>query len=77
MLVKTFDFYTEIYPDQVVRQLLEAVRTQERVKPPRTIFLPEKNVCRMIIRALVEFGPKDPFKKLLMRFGLEEREQLT
>lgn len=76
MLVKTFDWQTEIYPDQVIRQLLEAVRTQDKVKPPKTIFIPTKSLCQTMIRALVEFGEKEPLKKLLVRFGLEETEKL-
>jgi len=55
-LVKTFDFYTEVYPNCVMTQALEALKEKKSIKPPKTVFLPSKQLFRKMIRALVKYG---------------------
>ena len=53
--VRTFDFWTEVYPDSVMDVILEAVRNKENVQPPKCIFVPDRVVIRHILKALVKF----------------------
>ena len=49
----------------------EAIKKLLAVKPPKTIFVPERNITRVMIRGLVKYAEKEPLKKVLDRFGLE------
>ena len=68
---------SEIYPEQVIKMMAIGIASGEKVKPPKTIFLPEKNVARLMIRALVDYAGHDSLKRVLIRFGLEDEEQLN
>ena len=69
--VKTFDFWSEVYPNSVMEVLIEAVRNKENVHPPRCIFVPNRDVIRTIIKALIKFKD-DNDEIFLLRFGLHE-----
>ena len=38
-ICRTFDFYTEVYPDQVMTSIMAAVASGS-IKPPKCIFVP-------------------------------------
>ena len=69
--VRTFDFWTEVYPDSVMEVLLEAVRNKENVHPPKCIFVPDRVIVRHILKALIKFK-EDSDEIFLLRFGLHE-----
>ena len=68
--VKTFDFYTEVYPQSVMQSLIEALVNKEKVQAPKCIFVPDKRLIKEMIKALLKYGPKDSEEIFLLRFGL-------
>lgn len=69
--VKTIDFYTEVY-GPLTKELLEAVRSGQNIKPPKTRFVPSRQLFRKMMRAVVRFGDHGEPTRFLMRFGLVE-----
>ena len=37
---------------------------------PKTIFLPEKSIMRMMIKQNIKYSKKESIEKFLLRFGL-------
>jgi hypothetical protein len=68
--IKTFDFYTEVYPQSVMKSILEALKNNEKVQAPKCIFVPDKSMIMQMQKALYKFGPKDSEDIFLLRFGL-------
>jgi hypothetical protein len=68
--VRIFDFYTEVYPSYIMQAIMEALNNNEKVQPPKCVFIPETEMLRVMIRALVEHGNKDTEEVFLLRFGL-------
>jgi hypothetical protein len=68
--VKTFDFYTEVYPQSVMKSIIEALKNKEKVQPPKCIFVPTKGIIKQMQKALLKFGPNDSEDIFLLRFGL-------
>ena len=48
LLAKSLDFDEEVYPKNVLDDGLE----KEFVKPPKTIFMPSRQICRLFIKAI-------------------------
>ena len=67
--VKTFDFYTYVYPEDVIDQFLEAVTESDNLVLPKCIFVPSQKLCRKIIKATLKFGGENE-SRFFMRFGL-------
>jgi len=65
-----FDFYTEVYPKYIFGAIIESIKKKETVKPPKCVFVPNKEVMRSMIKALVKYGSKDSDEVFLLRFGL-------
>jgi hypothetical protein len=57
--VKTFDFFTEVYPEAVMKQITEAIKNEHEVQAPRCIFVPEKALLRQMMKALLKYGAND------------------
>jgi hypothetical protein len=58
----------------MVASILKAVKDGEVIKPPRTVFLPSKDILRLMIKAQLVYGKKDPTLIFLLRFGLISKE---
>ena len=42
--VNWFEFYDDLYPEKVVEKCNELVLTKGSIRPPKVIFIPEKNL---------------------------------
>ena len=51
--VKQFDFYSEVYPNQVMTAVLEACQKKANIHPPKTVFVPTKKLLRKMIRSVL------------------------
>ena len=40
-------------------EIVEAIKKQESIKPPKAIFVPEKHLIRHMIRAVVKYGSEE------------------
>ena len=49
---------------------MAAIKEKGFVEPPKTIFLPSKEIIRMFIKANIKWGRTDTEENFLMRFGL-------
>ena len=67
--VKTFDFYTYVYPEAIIEQLLKEIALCENLVLPKCIFVPSQKLCRKIIKATLKFGGESE-EKFFLRFGL-------
>jgi hypothetical protein len=38
--VENFDFKKEVYPNAVMKVIMEAIKKKKNLKPPKTIFIP-------------------------------------
>ena len=52
--------------------ILEALKHDETVKAPKCIFVPDQNLLRQMIKAVLKYE-KDPLEVLLLRFGLHRK----
>jgi hypothetical protein len=68
--LKYYNFNTEVYPDTVISELLEATKEHRNIKPPKCIFVPSKKIVRIMIKAMAEFATRDSQECFLLRFGL-------
>jgi len=66
-IVKTFDFFTSVYPTSIMDTCKQNIENYITNKPPKCIFLPEKQLARAIIRALAKY---EDLESLLLRFGI-------
>ena len=58
--IKAMDFYNcNCYPKKQFWRYVEESKGDYRVKPPRTVFIPDKKLLRKMIRASIKFGPTD------------------
>jgi hypothetical protein len=48
---------------------------KKAVQVPKVIFLPNREVMRVMILGVVKFGKKDRLEQFLLRFGLMEDQQ--
>ena len=49
---RTFDFYTEVYPQAMIEAMMVAMLREDSIQPPKCIFLPTKELSRKMIKAL-------------------------
>jgi hypothetical protein len=49
--IAILDFYTQVYPDSIVKECLEAVLSGVSIKPPKCVFLPSKDMMQTMIKA--------------------------
>lgn len=40
--VRTFDFYTTVYPKSLTMEMIEAIRGKKHIDPPKCVFLPSQ-----------------------------------
>lgn len=69
--VKNIDFFTEVYSEDIMEEVLDEMRKSDTIRPPKTVFVPDKALLRRIMRAMIMFGKED-HSKVLFRFGLKE-----
>jgi hypothetical protein len=69
-IVRTFDFYTEVYPNQVMSDIIAAIKVSSSIQPPKTMFVPGKKLTRKMIRAICKYGKTEDTEKFFLRFGL-------
>ena len=66
-----YNYYTDIYPPEVTAEL---DASQNTIKLPKVIFIPDKSVLRCMILANLKFGKRDKLEEFLLRFGVVEDE---
>jgi hypothetical protein len=49
--LQMYDFFTQVYPDSIMKQLLDAVRCDGSIKPPKCIFIPDRKIMQTMIKA--------------------------
>jgi hypothetical protein len=54
--VRTFDFFTEVYPKSIFEKIAKSLEQGKKTQPPKTIFLPSRKLVRTVIRAMIKFG---------------------
>ena len=54
-----------------MKAIFEAIEAKTNIQPPKTVFIPSKELLRKMIRALIKYERDDP-EKLFLRFGLIE-----
>jgi hypothetical protein len=52
--------------------LKEAIIQKKDLQPPKCVFIPGRQLCRKMIRALIKWGNSETSSEFLMRFGLVE-----
>ena len=70
--VNQMKFSKEIYPDYIMGPLIRAVHQKNSIQHPKCIFVPDRQVCRKIIKALIRFGDTESSTEFFLRFGLVE-----
>jgi hypothetical protein len=55
VMLRIYDFYVDVYPDAVMEIILRAVAEKTNVQPPKCIFIPDKSLMRLMIKALVKW----------------------
>ena len=65
-----YDFYTSVYPDSIIGEILEAVKEKRSIKPPKCIFRPETELFRIMIRVNIINSKNDTISAFLSRFGI-------
>lgn len=68
--VKNYSFMTQVYPDSVVGELLEATKHKLNIKPPRCVFVPHDDLVRTMIEAVALYGHTKNYESFFLRFGL-------
>lgn len=64
-------FSIDVYPKKIVAEIIEKSETTGTViKPPKCIFLPNKQMIRLMIRAAFKWAKTDTEEAFLLRFGL-------
>ena len=74
-IVEEQDFSTDVYPQQIMGPLRREIKEKPDLvifDHPKLIFVPSQEIIRTMIRALVEWGNKEPENIFLLRFGLLE-----
>ena len=54
--VRTFDFYTEVYPNLGMNHVMSIMSSDVTIEPPKCIFLPSRRLTRLMIRAMIRFS---------------------
>ena len=60
--IKKLDFFSQVYPESLTRVTGE--------KMPKCIWLPYREMCEKIIKAVALYGNKENYEAFLLRFGL-------
>jgi len=69
--VENMAFFTDIYPESVTEPIYSAIE-KGSIRPPKIVFLPEKNIIRTMILTNLKFAPTTPTAdKFLALFGLD------
>ena len=68
--VRTFDFYTTVYPKSLTKEMIEAIKGKKQIDPPKCVFLPTQEIIRTMVRALIRFGNDENSVTFFDRFGL-------
>ena len=68
------DFYTQVYPKNLIDILLEAIKNDENIRPHKCIFIPKNFIFQTMIRAILKFGHEDK-DIFLARFGLVDMQR--
>jgi hypothetical protein len=64
-------FSVDVYPKKIIKELIETSEAKGTpIKPPKCIFLPNKQMIRQMIRAAMKWGKTDTEEAFLLRFGL-------
>ena len=62
------------YPISIMDQIEENVYSGDDLSPPKQMFLPDKAVIRIMVKANIKYAKNDSLEKFLLRFGMRERE---
>ena len=74
--VKAFDFFLDVYPEEIMEEVYAEVKNNNSIRPPKTVFVPEKQLLRKCMRAMVKYS-KEEHSKVLFRFGLRDKKDRT
>jgi hypothetical protein len=69
------NFYLWLYPEKVMQKMKETIAKIGRSPPPKLIFMPTRELVRLMMRALLDFGPAYKESAFLLKFGLIEKEK--
>ena len=70
--VKAFDFNEEIYPKNIMSPIIEAIKLNETFQHPKCMFVPDRQLVRKMVKALIRFGNMETYSEFFLRFGLVE-----
>ena len=56
------DFNADEYSAVMVKELIATIRSGDRIRPPKCVFLPCRKIVRKMVRALVLYNGKEPLK---------------
>ena len=69
--INELEFDTEVYPKAIFEAITTAiVMKEEKINPPKCIFVPDTKMIRIMIKALLTYGKNDQEDVFLLRFGI-------
>ena len=68
--IKTHDYYTSVYPDHIMDEVYENVASKRSIRPPKCIFMPSREVVRIMIKANILYSKQDCIEDFICRFGV-------
>jgi hypothetical protein len=57
--ISIFDFFTQVYPDKIIEELLEQHEETGLFSLPKCIFMPEKHIMKTFIHANLKYARTD------------------
>ena len=51
--IENFDFNSEVYPNQIMKAVLEACQKNDNIHAPKTVFIPSTKLLRKMIRCVL------------------------
>ena len=68
---QSLNFNEHVYPGANTKSMFEAIKTGNPIIAPSAIFIPTRQVFRVMIRAVLKYGHEEE-NKIFMRFGIVE-----
>jgi len=68
-IVNTYDFYTEVYDQGIMKEIMDGVAQRKNIKPPKCIFVPGRRLMRIMMNGVCRYG-HEPEYKFFLRFGM-------
>jgi len=71
-VVRGYELVEFVYEHEEPEEVEEGKEGKE-LKMPRTVFLPDRAICRVMIKANILYSKTDTLDQFLIRFNLLER----